>query len=724
MSLPRVGKGFAAEPVRDRLKRLPRPRTDMKFPRIITGFAVSLLVIGAARAQTISDFSPKFASPGENVTIVGSGFSTGTMTVRFWNGVLASATPTTDATIIATVPAGAAVGPISVRRNSNTPVFSLDNFTPIGAGPYVAGFSPWTGSAGVTNILTGAHFTGVTAVKFNGVTAPFFYATEDGLLQARAPNNVTTGPMTVTTPSGTFVTTSNFFVPPVVTGFAPTNGRAGTNVLIKGTNFLGATAVRFNGLDASTFSVLSNNAIQATVPVGATTGFLQVFAPAGSYPTSSNLIIQPTFSGFTPGFGPAGTPVTITGANLNVGTPTVKFGTIAATIVSNITFSSLVAVVPPGAITSLISVTTTNGSMTNAATFYVPPILTSFIPSNSPPGSLVAVSGTNFTDTSAVNFNGTPAAAFYVTNNNSLGAVVPAGITSGPISITTPGGTTNSAARFYGAPSIGSFNPTHGLPGTNVTITGLNFLDATVVRFNGSNTSFSVINNTTINAFVPTNVQTGPITVIAPAGTNTSAQSFVLDYSANISVTVSDTPDPVVIGDSLTYTIIVANSGPFAAPGVTLTGTLIGPALLTSATTTQGTLTTNTSPITGALGQINVGGAVFVTLTVIPQADGPITNLVTVASQLTDPVTANNSATSSTYVQPLPRLTVQRVGADRVRVSWNAALTNYALEFKPLLATTNFWSNVVTVPLLIGSEYQLTETNNQPMRYYRLHRVP
>ena len=51
---------------------------------------------------------------------------------------------------------------------------------------------------------------------------------------------------------------------------------------------------------------------------------------------------------------------------------------------------------------------------------------------------------------------------------------------------TTPAGTASSdPLLFYGAPHISSFNPTHGFPGTSVTISGTNFLDTTVVRFDG-----------------------------------------------------------------------------------------------------------------------------------------------------------------------------------------------------------------------------------------------
>src|SRR5215208_7003685 len=59
---------------------------------------------------------------------------------------------------------------------------------------------------------------------------------------------------------------------PTVTSLNPTSGPVGTIVTITGTGFTGATAVEFNGVAASSFTVDSDTQIRATVPAGATTG--------------------------------------------------------------------------------------------------------------------------------------------------------------------------------------------------------------------------------------------------------------------------------------------------------------------------------------------------------------------------------------------------------------------------------------------------------------------
>ena len=79
--------------------------------------------------------------------------------------------------------------------------------------------------------------------------------------------------------------------PPAVWAFSPTNGAAGTNVVITGTNFTGATSVTFNGTGAL-FTVNSNSQISATVPAGAGTGFISVTTAGGTAVSSNNFTVN------------------------------------------------------------------------------------------------------------------------------------------------------------------------------------------------------------------------------------------------------------------------------------------------------------------------------------------------------------------------------------------------------------------------------------------------
>lgn len=689
-----------------------------------------LLLASLSQAQSISSFTPTYAASGDpnQIQIFGTGFTPNggpnDLIVKF-NGVRdTTATAPQSTKILANVPAGAPIGPgfITLQINGGSEVSSASQFYVVGTGPYIHDFSPASaGSAGGTTItVNGEHLNAVTNVTFATKSGTSITHPSDMMLMVNTPAGVTSGPITVRSASGIFTAPTNFYVPPVITGFSPTNGRTGTNVTITGTNFLDAATVRFGSINTS-FTVLSNGAISAAVPLNAVTATLVVIAPAGSVTASSNFVVQPTVAGFSPGVGAVGTSITVTGANFNVGTPTVKFNGVNATIVSNITFGSLNAVVPANATAGPISVTTTNGTSTSADFFYLPPSITSFTPTNGPPGTIVKITGNHLTNASAVSFNGTAASAFYVTNDTTIGAIVPSGLTTGPITVTTPGGSAGSGtSRYYGPPGITSFAPTHGLPGTNVVLTGSNFLGTTFVRFNGSNASFvAPSNNTTLVATVPANAQTGLITVGAPGGTNSSVSSFVLDYNSDLSVAMIDSPDPVVLGRPLTYTITVGNAGPFDAPNVVFTNILPASAVLSAATATQGTLSTNSNPVTGNFGTVNSGGQVVVTLTVLPQALGTITNTATVSSDRNDPGLTNNSATQITTVLSTPSLSIRQLSSTQVMVTLPFVYSNFSLQYRTNLFGPSNWSNVLTAPVVSGTNNTVTETT-AGIRFYRL----
>ena len=82
-------------------------------------------------------------------------------------------------------------------------------------------------------------------------------------------------------------------VAPMVVGFTPTSGSAGTVVTLTGSGFGGATAVTFNGTAATSFTVDSDAQITATVPAGATTGKIAVTNPAGTSTSVATFTVPP-----------------------------------------------------------------------------------------------------------------------------------------------------------------------------------------------------------------------------------------------------------------------------------------------------------------------------------------------------------------------------------------------------------------------------------------------
>lgn len=90
------------------------------------------------------------------------------------------------------------------------------------------------------------------------------------------------------------------------------------------------------------------------------------------------------------------------------------------------------------------------------------PTISSFAPPSGAVGAQVTIAGNNFVGVTGVAFNGAPASGFIVDSATQLRVAVPAGATSGKISVTTAAGTAISNTDFIvGASSGGTvmFNP-------------------------------------------------------------------------------------------------------------------------------------------------------------------------------------------------------------------------------------------------------------------------
>jgi hypothetical protein len=160
---------------------------------------------------------------------------------------------------------------------------------------------------------------------------------------------------------------------PTITSFSPSSASAGSIVKLTGSGFTGVTSVSVTGQSAS-FGFISDNQLNLQVPSGATSGPITVTNFAGSATSTTSLIVlgnPPVITSFSPTSGPVGTTVTINGANFT-GATSVKFRTTAVsfTVLSS---SKIQAVVPVGAKSGIILVTTPNGFNTSPTKFIVTP---------------------------------------------------------------------------------------------------------------------------------------------------------------------------------------------------------------------------------------------------------------------------------------------------------------------------------------------------------------
>ncbi|GAA4053235.1 hypothetical protein GCM10022409_45190 [Hymenobacter glaciei] len=423
------------------------------------------------------------------------------------------------------------------------------------AGPFVLSAPnsavSWTG--GTTETVTW-NVAGTDAAPVSCATVNLRLSLDGGLtypvlLASGVPNN---GTASVTVPNVTAaqarvmveaadnyffdISDANFAIAPgpgaTITSFTPTSGPVGTVITLTGTNLTGATAVSINGTPA-TFTAGSATSLTATVAAGTTSGLISVTTPAGTTVSATPFVVgvPPTITSFTPTAGAVGSTVVITGTNFTAASQVTFAGTNAPVYSVN-SATQITVVVPIGAVTGAIAVTTPLGTGTSATSFTIPaaPAITSFSPTVGVPGTVVTINGNNFTGTTRVTFNGTNATVFTVVSATQITATVPTGATTGLITVTTPNGIAVSTTRFtVQVPLITSFTPTSGPAGTNVTINGNYFTSATQVTFNGTPVaSFVVVSATQITTSVPAGATSGPITVIAPVGSGTSATPFLI----------------------------------------------------------------------------------------------------------------------------------------------------------------------------------------------------
>jgi uncharacterized repeat protein (TIGR03803 family) len=236
--------------------------------------------LGAAwvfhQTPTFASIAPDhgLSAGGTATTIRGTGF-TGAVDVTFGGSSTTQLEVVDPTTINATTP-GHFVGTVDVEIVSfegnvtGTNAFTFD--PPL---PTISSVSPNSGPvAGGTSVtITGSHYIAVSAVKFGTTAAATFSVDNDTQITATTPAHAAgAAGVSVTTPSGTRTKANafSFLAVPAVTGLNPNTDyvTGGGSVVIAGTDFLGATKVRFGGAAAS-FTVNSATKITAIAPAHA-----------------------------------------------------------------------------------------------------------------------------------------------------------------------------------------------------------------------------------------------------------------------------------------------------------------------------------------------------------------------------------------------------------------------------------------------------------------------
>jgi uncharacterized repeat protein (TIGR01451 family) len=236
----------------------------------------------------------------------------------------------------------------------------------------------------------------------------------------------------------------------------------------------------------------------------------------------------------------------------------------------------------------------------------------------------------------------------------------------------------------------------------------------------GAATLSLVLRPTIVGVF--TNTVTVAASTFDPNPDNNSAPAVVEVVSpvADLAVSLSGTPNPLVLGSPLTYTITVSNLGPGTATAVAITNRLAAGVAFVSASP-AGYLVLGGEVVFTNLGSLDSGARVTVSVVAQPQVSGEITGTATCGSEILDPFKANNTASVKTIVEAL-RLEFGRSGSSLV-ISWPASVPNAVLQGATNLTPPVLWLPVtnpppveangmksVTLPIGSGSGYYRLQT--------------
>lgn len=144
-----------------------------------------------------------------------------------------------------------------------------------------------------------------------------------------------------------------------------------------------------------------------------------------------------------------------------------------------------------------------------------------------------------------------------------------------------------------------------------------------------------------------------------------------MTLDANVSVSMTDAPDPVLAGNDITYTLTVNNAGPLTANNALVNIATPPNTTFQSASVTGGWSVSQAPPM-GGTGLVVFSNAMFMTggpqqLTLVVRVDNftsggtNIPAMAAISSDVNDPMPSDNIAATSTTVQPQADISVNKI---------------------------------------------------------------
>jgi uncharacterized repeat protein (TIGR01451 family) len=208
-------------------------------------------------------------------------------------------------------------------------------------------------------------------------------------------------------------------------------------------------------------------------------------------------------------------------------------------------------------------------------------------------------------------------------------------------------------------------------------------------------------------------------TNLHPADTDSSADVYAKEIGgapppppgdrADLAVTQTDSPDPVLAGQRLTYDIRVRNDGPSAATGVTVLEELDALVRFESATTNRGSCAHADGVVRCDLGAVPAGETAAITVTVTPTQQGNVAARAIVQANEPDADASDNVSRVLTEVDPAADMSVTLTDTPdpvrvRDRLTYRAEVANAGPSAGAAHLTVNLPSEVRLVSVSSGGD--------------------
>jgi uncharacterized protein (TIGR03437 family) len=589
-----------------------------------TSNGLNFAITATNPTPTLTNLNPNSTPAGSvafSLTVTGENFVTASK-VR-WDGNDRSTTFISTTQLSALIPATdiANVGSAQVTVFSPTPgggVTAPLTFTITNPAPVLANLAPSSvaaGSGAFTLNVNGSNFVNGASVRWNGADRTTTFVSSTQLTaQIGAADVAGTGTAQVAVfnpaPGGGTSSAATFTITatnpaPTLTSLNPNTviaGSAAFLLTLTGSDFLPGSIVRWNGADRQT-TFVNSTSLTIQVPAAdiaaAGSAALTVFNPApggGTSSAQSLTIVQPnpvpTLASLNPAFvvvNSGAFTLTVTGTNFINGSVVQWNGAPRAT--TYVSATELSAQIPAEDVNATGNIAVTvftpapGGGTSSAVQFQVlqaqaVPALTNLTPNTAQAGSnafTLTVNGSNFVNGSTVQWNGANRTTSFVSAGQLTAQILAADIASAgtaQVLVVNPPGTASNALSFTitppnPAPTLTSVNPTSATTGGGeftLTVTGTNFINGSVVQWNGNARTTVFVNNTQLSAQIPAtdiaNAGSAQITVFTPApgGGTSNGVSFSIVSPNPVPTLASLNPSSVIVGSgAFTLTLTGAN---------------------------------------------------------------------------------------------------------------------------------------------------------------------